>query len=53
MSYKEIDKILNSKNTIEDQEMWIELNDKLVEAKNDSEIKLLMIEYIPKIFKYV
>ena len=53
MTSKEIDEILNATNTVEDQDMWIELNDKLKTTTNNEEVKSLMIEYIPKIYSYV
>ena len=53
MTSKEIDEILNATNTVEDQAMWIELNDKLKTTTNNEEVKSLMIEYIPKIYSYV
>ena len=53
MTSKEIDEILNATNTVEDEAMWIELNDKLKTTTNNEEVKSLMIEYIPKIYSYV
>ena len=53
MTSKEIDEILNATNTVEDETMWIELNDKLKTTTNNEEVKSLMIEYIPKIYSYV
>jgi len=53
MTNEEIDKILHATNTVEDEAMWIELNDKLKTTTNNEEVKTLMIEYIPKIYSYV
>ena len=54
MTREEIDKILIAKNTKQDNEMFKELDEKLLLVKDDYEkVNALFLEYIPKIFSYV